>query len=60
MRDITGEPGGAYLDSPSLIERGGELDLEVRGEGRGDMEAGVMGESGEFQGASDRRHLTWS
>ena len=54
MRDIT------YLDSPSLIDRGGELDLEVRGEGRGDMEAGVMGERGELQGASDRRHLTWS
>ena len=56
MRDIT----AAYLDSPSEIERGGELDLEVRGEGIGEMEAGVMGERGELQEASDRRHLTCS
>ena len=42
------------------MESGGELDLEVRGEGIGEMEAGVMGERGELQGASERRHLTWS
>ena len=30
----------------SAIERGGEEDLEVRGEGIGEMEAGVMGDRG--------------
>ena len=30
----------------SAIERGGEADLEGRGEGMGEMEAGVMGDSG--------------
>ena len=30
----------------SAMEKGGEEDFDVRGEGMGEMEAGVMGDSG--------------
>jgi len=56
--------------APSEIDRGGELDLDVKGEGMGDMDAGVIGDKGDDIDAGDKgelhdvspdiKHRTWS
>ena len=43
--------------APSEMERGGELDFEVNGDGMGDIDAGVIGDKGDEIDAGDKGEL---